>query len=85
MNSGVSGGRPFTVLGILAFLAGIAALAALAAAAYGYREGYWDVGFALADDHPVRGVGRRRRVRRRAGRARRGAARGRPARPSSSR
>lgn len=46
-NRGVPGGTRLTVLGMLAFLAGIVALAALAAAAYGYREGYWDYGFAL--------------------------------------
>lgn len=41
------GDKPLTRLGLLACVAGLAALAALGAAAWGYREGHWDVGFAL--------------------------------------
>ena len=47
MATGVQSEKPLTVLGTLACLAGLAALAALWGASWGYREGHWDVGFAL--------------------------------------
>ena len=48
MANGVHGEKRLTGLGTLACLTGVAALAALWAAAWGYREGHWDYGFALS-------------------------------------
>lgn len=47
MASGIHGEKRPSALGTLACLAGVAALAALWVAAWGYREGRWDYGFAL--------------------------------------
>ena len=47
MANGAAAARRITLTGLLSLLIGAAAPIALYAAAWGYREGRWDVGFAL--------------------------------------